>query len=228
MRLFIGFQLTSDIVHAIVAAQDFLQDSLSSKDVVRWIPRENLHVTVAFLGRVNEGDVESIKLIMKEISRKYKKIEFIVVSLCIWPKGKLPRIVAYNLNHPAKYGQLQAELASKLVAHAPNMGALKPAHITIGRVKPVRCLLSNGANKKVKRSGANPKYIQKLATTVRDFKIPIHKLSFSSLCLFQSILSPKGSKYKNIKVYRFCDKIGVLYYGKVKKKVKEARRPTGD
>jgi 2'-5' RNA ligase len=56
MRLFVALRLPEPIVDALVAWQ---RDALGGTDA-RTIPRENLHVTVAFLGSRPVGDVEPI------------------------------------------------------------------------------------------------------------------------------------------------------------------------
>lgn len=180
MRVFVGFQLPKDIVNTIIHTQDYLQRSVSRKNVIRWIPPENLHVTAIFLGKVDENKVKKIKLSLKKIGKKYRKTEFTVKSFGLWPKGKYPRIVVYNLNHPPVYAQLQAELDVQLTPFAPHIGSLKPAHVTVGRV-----------NKKAKSRD-----IQKLSSVVRSLELDLNKISLAAPCLFQSILSPKGSEYK--------------------------------
>lgn len=165
---------------------DKLQNKISkeygNKNIIRWLSLQNIHVTVVFLGSVKEQNAIRIKSIVEDISSQYKEITFTVKHFGLWPKGKNPRIISIQLNHPAKYGQLQAEIAEKLKKYTPKIGALKPAHITIGRV-----------GKKAKR-----KDIQKLIARVEDITLPLKTVTVSSLQLFQSKLSPKGSSYKII------------------------------
>ena len=56
IRLFVALRLPEPVVDAVVAWQ---RDALHGTDA-RTIPRENLHVTVAFLGSRPAGDVEPI------------------------------------------------------------------------------------------------------------------------------------------------------------------------
>jgi 2'-5' RNA ligase len=182
MRLFVGFTLSSGLVNKILEIQKNIKSNVGNIDGFRWMNREKLHITVVFLGKVEESNVAKVKSVIEAISIGKSEIIFQVKSFGLWPKGKNPRIISVQLNHPQTYACLQAELSLKLSPFAPNIRKLKPAHITIARI-----------SKKAK-----PRDLKELISAVDKIKFPLTKISVSSINLYQSFLSPKGSKYKII------------------------------
>lgn len=179
MRLFVGYPLPINIRQEILEVQQYLRKFLSNGRAVRWIAENNLHLTVVFLGSVDEQRVSSIKKVVADIGAKYGKLPFSVKEIGVWPRGKSPRIVSVNLNHPEVFARLQAELATRIADFAPGMGRLKPAHITIGRV-----------SKK-----ASQKDTKMLVVAIQKVNLRTNKISLSGPLLYRSKLTPGGSHY---------------------------------
>ena len=70
IRLFVALRLPGPVVDALVAWQ---RDALAGADA-RTIPRENLHVTVAFLGSRPAGDVEPVAAELREAAAAARPI----------------------------------------------------------------------------------------------------------------------------------------------------------
>ena len=67
LRLFVGLPLPAP---ALSALERWQRETLASAPGVRVVPRENLHVTVAFLGSRPAGDVAAIVEAMRECSAR--------------------------------------------------------------------------------------------------------------------------------------------------------------
>src|SRR3989338_2971023 len=101
---------------------------------VRWIPRENLHLTLKFLGRVKAEKIKKIEEVLLKVSRKFKK--FTLQARRFRTFNREPFIVFLEIEKSKKLEQL----AGKIEEETRRLGfpgenrSFNP-HITLGRGK---------------------------------------------------------------------------------------------
>jgi 2'-5' RNA ligase len=104
----------------------------------RWIKKENLHLTLAFLGYLNEQQLQEVIEITEEVSKKIKPFDVHLNKVCYGPpKTMPPRLVwieGKRLDRLSKIKQELDSLLSQKIGFVPEKRELLP-HITLGRIK---------------------------------------------------------------------------------------------
>jgi len=175
MRLFVAILFGEPVLDELARVQSHLKTSCEG---VRWTPREQLHLTVKFLGEVPDGEVRGV---CDAVSRAAGASAAFRVTLdgcgCFPPRGPA-RIVWVGLNEPsgAMLGAAKAVASETEQAGIPTESRPWSAHVTIGRLREDR---SGGRIREALGS-----------CTVKRIEQPV-----ASLALMSSVLSPKGSTY---------------------------------
>jgi 2'-5' RNA ligase len=133
-RTFIAVPLDEVIVARLVEAQR----RLAAADAqVRWVVRQNLHLTVKFLGDVAETRLHEVCRVAAEVGRQVQPFEFAVGGLVAVPPGGQVRMVWAGIEEYtgelAKLNALSERAYAELGYKAENR-RFHP-HLTLGRVK---------------------------------------------------------------------------------------------
>jgi RNA 2',3'-cyclic 3'-phosphodiesterase len=170
MRLFIGIKLPEKILNEIFLIQNNLPKFIGKKT-----EKQNIHLTLKFLGELNQKYLEKIKENLRKI--KSKKIIAEINKIGFFSEEFL-RIIWLSLDNCDELQKLvDSSLENIFKREERFMG-----HITIARIKDV-------ANKDL--------FIKE----VKDIKV--NKMSFevNKFCLMQSILTSSGIEYKVIEEF---------------------------
>lgn len=82
-----------------IALSDGAKDELASARAhyanlpARWTPRENLHITFAFLGNMSDGDVETLRAALREVLKETRPFSLLLSRLLYGPGPKNPRMI---------------------------------------------------------------------------------------------------------------------------------------
>ena len=175
MRLFVAIELSDAVRKALAATQAALKWVCED---VRWIPLEQLHLTVKFLGEVADGDVAAVSEAMESAAAESKPFVMRVGECGCFPERGAVRIV---WTKGVEEKGLLAGCVAAVEAQIEPLGFPREhrpfaAHITIGRVREDR---SQG----------------KVRTLVQAHSGKVVQQDVLSLTLMSSALSPKGSTY---------------------------------
>ncbi|MBE3091751.1 MAG: RNA 2',3'-cyclic phosphodiesterase [Candidatus Atribacteria bacterium] len=135
VRSFIAVNLNPEIKEYLIS----LQANLSIPETkIKWVEKNNLHLTMKFLGYVSLEQTELIKSILKEITSRYSPFIIKLSSdMGMFPTYKMPRIIWVGMKEGISelkglYNYLENNLSSK---GFPREDKDFSGHITIGRVK---------------------------------------------------------------------------------------------
>jgi RNA 2',3'-cyclic 3'-phosphodiesterase len=122
LRLFVALPIPDDIANAVVCVQRGLDDA-------KWSPRENLHVTLRFLGEVNERQAEDVDAALGEVLAAPFELELAQVGTF---GGSEPHAIWIGLkeNSSLLALQKQCERACRRAGLAPDPRTYTP-HLTI-------------------------------------------------------------------------------------------------
>jgi|BEDMetMinimDraft_2_1075160.scaffolds.fasta_scaffold06202_4 2''-5'' RNA ligase len=180
MRCFIAVDISDD---KIIERLNNVASMLNLRGV-KPVERENLHITLKFLGEINESFVEELKIALKKV--KFMKFNVHVYGLGAFPKINNPRVIWAGI----KEGFQELITLYNLVNDSIKNEGLRfekdkefHPHVTLARVK----------------FRENIKEVIKIINEYlnEDFG----SFEVKSFCLKQSILTPKGPIYSNIEVY---------------------------
>jgi len=115
-----------------------------SKGAVRWIKRDNMHVTLHFFGKIAGKTIHSLNFPLRNLAEKSQPFHLKINSLGAFPNRNNPRVIWVGLKGVDKKGTLgmfYADLCG-LIKEAGLSTERRPyqPHITLGRVKKKRTL----------------------------------------------------------------------------------------
>jgi 2'-5' RNA ligase len=108
----------------------------SLKTPGRRVARESLHVTLCFLGEVDEAEIPDIGAVVSEV--RAQTPVWLSAGEVLWLPPRRPRVCAVKLIDPdAALGALQASLSSALVAGGWYVPERRPflTHVTVARLR---------------------------------------------------------------------------------------------
>ena len=180
MRAFIAIEVSEDIKAVLGQIEAHLKYAGAD---VKWVRPEIVHLTLKFLGEIQEDKAKEITAALDGIARATKPFDITLKDVGAFPKIDFPRVIWAGLDKGAVESK---ELASKVDEALSLIGFNREerpfsGHLTIGRV----------------RSSLNrAKLIEKMASSAANFQlsaVKAHKVA--SVILFQSKLTPQGSIY---------------------------------
>jgi len=138
VRSFIAVNLNPEIKEYLTSLQDHLNVPESK---IKWVEKNNLHLTMKFLGYISLKETELIKSILKEISSRYRSFFMKLSSnIGILPTYRMPRIIWVGVKEGAdQLSELYNSIETVLHKEGfPGENKEFSSHITIGRVKFIK------------------------------------------------------------------------------------------
>lgn len=137
IRCFIAINLPAAIKEKLWDAVAVLRDTVCD---IKWVSKENLHLTMKFLGAMSEVSVKDTERKLMELSGTQQAFNFKLRGTGIFPDNRNPRIIWIGINEGK--GEL-VKLQEKIDIYLATVGFKKEnrpfsAHITIGRVRSHR------------------------------------------------------------------------------------------
>ena len=189
MRLFIALDI-DELINERIAR--FMEGVQGFAPDARWVKPESLHVTLKFIGEQPESSVEQIKLALRSVSAEAIEIQF--RGFGFFPTTKSARVFWIGMEAGPQLASLAASIEERMEALGiPKEDRPFSPHLTIARRSG-----GSGSPRWRRQDGPN-----------RVFKLLQEKLSalplpgFGTMTpreffLYQSQLSPKGSKYTKL------------------------------
>jgi len=179
-RLFMALNLPPEIKEKLAI---FLEDLARQNRGVRWANSEGLHLTLHFLGYLDEGKTEEVKNMMAGLAGRLGEMKFCLKRLDAFPNLDQPRIIfleAKQIGDQSVF-DLQEMLGLELIKLGIDIDD-RPwrSHLTLGRVK---------------MPNLNLKLSQNLEILPLDFSV----FSFE---LMESELTPAGAIYKEVASFK--------------------------
>lgn len=179
MRTFIAIEIPEEIKKTLAAIESHLKYSQAD---VKWVKPEIIHLTLKFLGEIDEKKCEEVKALLDTVGKNNKLFEISLKDIGAFPSIDRPRVVWVGLDSGAKES---AKIAGEVEESFARIGFAKEirefaAHLTIGRVR-------------------SSKNIASLKDKVLSYKFPtIEPQLVSSITLFKSTLTPEGPIYTKL------------------------------
>jgi 2'-5' RNA ligase len=190
MRVFVAIVLSADNQRVLRAAVRPLVEAHAS--VLRGIPDRTAHVTMAFLGAVEERDLAAIGEAMQGVARSRGPVAIELSGPKVLRSRKDPRLVMLPVRTGA--AQLDAiahDLHAAIAARLPSLdlSPAKGAHVTLARFRK-HARPSDGRAVEQSLTGSG------LASLVLHDEV-------CELRLFESQLGPGGPQYAQLQTAQF-------------------------
>jgi RNA 2',3'-cyclic 3'-phosphodiesterase len=179
IRSFIAIELDHQVIDKISAAIDQLQSRISG---IRWVSAANFHLTLKFLGAVEQEQISRIGAMLDAELCPFPRITINAKGLGVFPDPRRPRILWVGLAG-IQLASLVSRVESALqpLGFAPETRDFKP-HLTIGRWRQT--------DRAAKNLGPALESWQEY-----DFGAT----HVGEVILFQSVLKPQGAIYTRLK-----------------------------
>lgn len=189
MRLFVALDIDDGIRERI---SRFVEGVRNFSPDARWVKEESLHITLKFIGEQDEEKVEAIQESLARISARAPEIHF--RGYGFFPNPKSARVFWVGMKAGAELGALATAIDEKM----PALGISKEErafspHLTLARI-------SGGSGSPRWRRGDGPnRTFQRVQEKLWALPEPeFGSMTAREFFLYQSQLSPKGSKYTKL------------------------------
>ncbi|MHB8874093.1 MAG: RNA 2',3'-cyclic phosphodiesterase [Myxococcaceae bacterium] len=176
MRLFVAIELGDEIR---ARATEEIQRLAKRAPDVKWVRPEAMHLTLAFLGEVEEEKLPALEAAIETVAARHRPVSLAVSGGGTFGGSKHPRVLWSALSGDLdELAQIQADLAAALVplGYTPELRDFQP-HLTFARAR-------------------NPRGDAALADCAQALQSTrLGEVTVRELVLFQSQLSPKGARY---------------------------------
>jgi 2'-5' RNA ligase len=191
MRIFIGIDLDPEVRKRI---ERFLEGVEGLAPDARWMRPESLHVTLKFIGEQPPEQVEAITDRLRRVDGN--ALEIRVGGYGFFPTAKAPRVFWIGVHA----GPQLAELAESIDIAIAELGIPREdrpfsPHLTLARAGAGRRL---GSAKGRKADGPNAIFAVLEKRLAAMGEIDFGTMTANEFILYQSQLSPAGSKYTKL------------------------------
>jgi 2'-5' RNA ligase len=175
MRCFIAIDLPEDVKKEIFKVQTEISKISDVK--MKLVEPENLHLTLKFLGEIDDAQANQIKEALNGI--KFKKFEGTLNQIGIFPTPNFIRVIWIGMEPSVLIKEMHAKIDEELSKLKIKKEKQFESHITLSRVKFV-------------------KEKEALIAKLKEVKVP--KLSFKveDFVLKKSILTGQGPVYEDV------------------------------
>lgn len=135
-RIFIAFSVSPEVINQLGVVQQTLKQL--NRDIrVNWVKIDTIHVTVQFLGEIDNIQLEITKKILEVVVQRYSNISFEIDSIDAFPNSTYPKTIIVKLfEHKRISNRLHKELSDELLNKGVPVDLKKwMPHITLGRNK---------------------------------------------------------------------------------------------
>ncbi|MGC8977461.1 MAG: RNA 2',3'-cyclic phosphodiesterase [Candidatus Ratteibacteria bacterium] len=181
MRTFIGIDLPEDIKEGLKDVISGLKKIKEAKPV----KIENLHITLKFLGEVEEKDIEKIKDKLENLAKNFKSFEVEIKGVGVFPSEKKVRVLWVGIEDGGYLKKMNNEIEEVMKEFGFEKEKDFVGHITIARFKSV----------------PNLNFINEIFEKYDNFLFG--KFKVDSFNLYESKLFPEGPIYKVIARFKF-------------------------
>ena len=183
IRAFIAIDLSQEILERIDQMSLDLRSRLEEIPV-RWVPADNIHLTLKFLGNVSTANLEMLKEIMGNVVANHHECDISVGGIGAFPKTHNPRVIWVGMEVPQELISLQhnIEIETARLGYSREHRPFSP-HLTFGRVS----------------RNASSQDVRAIAEILDNYKVGfLGATRITSVYLYRSDLKPEGAVYTPI------------------------------
>ncbi|HEY61874.1 MAG TPA: RNA 2',3'-cyclic phosphodiesterase [Anaerolineae bacterium] len=180
IRAFVAIDLPNDVRHCLDKISSDLQSNMLGIPI-RWVPVNNIHLTLKFLGDVSINNIDVLKQILDSEVKSLIPFEISIGGIGAFPNLKRPRVIWISVEAPSELLSLQRgiEAQTTRLGYRPDKRPFS-AHLTLGRVS----------------RNANPRDVRQAGEVLNHKKVGfIGVARIASVHLYRSDLKPKGAVY---------------------------------
>lgn len=183
IRTFLAFPIPKEIKGYF---KNMLVPIINKQDKINWVKRENIHITLNYLGETESDNIEEHASHIEAVVSKFPSFRLGTTDTGIYPHANAPRVLwvgaaPFDLTLSSFKQHLDKELIH--LGYRLDKRQFQP-HITLARVKTI---------------SRNSSFIHKFLTAeVREFDFEV-----DTVLWMKSTLTPSGAEYEELKSFKF-------------------------
>ncbi len=179
VRLFIAVEITDETRKKLTEFQNNLKKACAG---VKWVLPENIHITLKFIGYLDEEKIGNVVNIIKDSVIHIKPFNLNYTGAGVFPTPKNPRVIfAGIVDKDAILKKIHEHLNNQLMALGVERESRKyQVHLTVGRVKTRK----------------NTEKLMEALNSYNEFKFSSEVVN--QVILMKSDLSPNGAVYTKL------------------------------
>lgn len=188
MRLFVALDIPEPVRENLVEVR---QRFTTPESRMKWVPSENFHVTLKFIGEVAQGKVDAISNALRDV-RTSGLVEVVFRGLGWYWNAKGFGLLLATIDPSDSLTTLANKIGRQLepLGMAPETREYRP-HLTLARCKPLEHRLRSAIS-------------QDIISVANEYKGHLFgSVSAQSFDLIESELDEDGSKYTKIDTFPF-------------------------
>lgn len=187
MRLFIAIPLKEYDRNYVYDKISIVKSNVSEK--LKWVEKDNLHITLKFIGDADKSAIAELKIMMKNLSKTIKQQYFKLGNIAAFPNLKYPRIIYISVRDDANILSFLHQSCEKYLSSfaIKNDKDTYTPHITLARTK----------------RNTNIKKLSLDLNTFHEENICNKEILMEKISLFNSDLHKTGPVYREIFSYYF-------------------------
>jgi 2'-5' RNA ligase len=179
IRSFIAIPLAPDLHRG---AARLIHRLKTPDDGIKWVPTDNLHLTLKFLGDVDNTEVPAVCEVIRSVARQFEPFELEFSGAGGFPAIDRPRVLWAGVRDQSGalcrlVSQLETELAE--LRFKPEPRDYRP-HLTLGRTR--------GGSRRASES-----VVQRLQ---QNEQVELGTMIAEEVCLIASFLDKRGPSYQ--------------------------------
>lgn len=178
-RIFVAVALAPALLAAVSGMRARLAEAEST---LRWVPPENLHFTLKFLGGITPPQLAGVVAAAREVAARTQRFSIMLAGLGAFPSARRPRVVWVGVSSGADHLVALAEHLDVVLrpAHASREDRPFRPHLTIARV----------------RDAAPVRDLSKEIDALRELEWGCQTVG--AICVMESHLRPSGAIYQPV------------------------------
>ena len=188
VRAFIAIELPDHVLEQIGRLLTRVRQDVPA-GLVRWVRPEGIHLTLHFLGDVNQGQLPEIEAALCSACAPHAPFELQIGELGCFPNPRRPRVVWVGVQESGdRLSRLQRDVERAIVplGYPADRRGFQP-HLTLGR--------SKAASHPNKQEAAG---LEALGAYVERAKVQVGRMQVEAVRLMRSELLPGGAVYSEI------------------------------
>lgn len=186
IRSFLAFDLPEELAQVVARTSDDLRKTRLS---VRWVHPDNIHLTVVFMGDMEEGSIDAIGDSVRGVCSGYAPFEVMIKGAGYFGSIRSPRVIWIGMDgNIERMNSFRDSLQKALKPYGIKEEArpFRP-HITLGRFR---------------QSSGGGDDLVRIMSRYKDIESPRRMLT--DLAFYRSDLKPSGPVYSELGRWRLA------------------------
>ena len=179
-RTFVCFEIPQNVMHNL---RDLIHYLKTFGRGVRWVRHDGIHLTLKFLGEVEESHIENIIAELEQIALKYRPFSVTLSGKGAFPNFQRPKVFWVGIKEPSgSIENIQQDIENALVPIGFEKESRRfSPHLTLGRIK------------------FKDPTVEKISVELQRMKIEENEFLVKELVLMKSDLQLEGALYTPLK-----------------------------